>query len=108
MLRVRGGKVSHVGYCGPRHTDILEFLPNGDLMPAPDIPGMQRAWADFSAASRASTNQALEDVAPSASDAARFLEQRHSRYRPGSHQKLVCTPSWCWKRLAARLQFSAL
>src|SRR5690606_33589544 len=31
LVRFREGRVSHIAYSGTRHTEILEFLPNGEL-----------------------------------------------------------------------------
>lgn len=56
LLRFDGGRVSHVAYSGARHTEILEFLPNGDLAPAPEVKEVRRAWAAFFAANRRTTD----------------------------------------------------
>lgn len=47
LVRFQGGRVSHVAYSGPRHTEILEFLPNGELTPVYELPAMRQAWAAF-------------------------------------------------------------
>ena len=61
LLRFSGERVSHIAYSGPRYTEILEFLPNGDLAPAPEVPEMRQAWAAFFSANRAGTGLNIED-----------------------------------------------
>lgn len=56
LLRFHGGGVSHVAYAGPTRTEILEFLPDGELAPEPFVPEMQQAWDAFFRCSRADDN----------------------------------------------------
>lgn len=42
LVRFREGRVSHIAYIGTRHTEILEFLPNGELAEDPVVPEMRR------------------------------------------------------------------
>lgn len=52
LVRFREGRVVAIAYAGPRHTEILEFLPNGELVEDATVPEMRRAWKAFFQTSR--------------------------------------------------------